>query len=1222
MLDSSQDSSPVAARGAEKRAFARNAIYLEGWCSIAGRAPFGVEILDFCPGGALLSYGRRDRGIPPSIPAQDDRVEIRCSVPTAGGEQPLLLHGRVARIDSSSFGVAFITPSFDALHMLHEYARTHRSPPQQRAAESPQEGTPAPAPTLPGNLAPQVLRECGAIIEERLEPLAKAFLEQCTERLLALAGEARGIAEKNLYYGAVTAFNKDGKIFRDEFLARMRDGLRHPPARTGIEPKSAAGKGGAGLTLSLVEEDAFEDWLTFTDISRAAELEHQDRLVELEQRVGALLQRPIGKEDNPFGPGVFSRAFQGALAALALDRKAVPASGKVFKDLLVAQLGEIYDRLNRHLIERGVLPNLKPSDYLKTPSATTRHGAAMRSDAVPNAMAAAPSATLPDNGAHATANALSTEISKFPAGWSGAGNPTPDQGARTGHAPVDWYDLVKGLGSLQEFISQHTVQRRDAPQETVAETPGSAPAAQPPAPLYTAEELMLALSRVNREARSQPLSANFQQDLKSRLQAALSNAAQSPEPRELPGRERNIVDLGGNFFESILADRLVATTVKPWLQQLSVPMIRMAINDDSLFFDKSHLARQLINRIAELELYGEDNKGENIVSRKVDAILDEITRTENVTPELIQKMLREVGVLVYLQNKAYEENIKEVLAACPAEEQQAADAPATVAADSIAAKTGERRLPESAPDGDSLLEYWKRVRRLKVGSWLMLETAAGIQKLRLVWIGKNFDNFVFVNVKGQKEANLTQTELARQMKSGAAVVLDDGGDPLVDRAQSAMLQKMHLQLLHETTHDRLTGLINRREFEKHLEEALARTRQHGRKSTVCYLDLDQFNVVNSTFGYDGGDRLLLEITQLLQAELGDLGVLAHIGGDEFAILLENFEVEDALGVLAQQKEALQRYRFSADGKSLAVSFSSGVVAIEPGSESATALLQAAEASCRIARAKGTNQVQVYRPDEATVSHHMKAMQWVARIDETLDKDELELRCQPIVSIGGRTVSVHQSEVLIGLPDDHGKLMSPEDFIAAAEHFQRMPSVDRWVIVHAFRWMADRRDRLTELGGLAIKLSGASLNEEGLIDFVVQQADKLRIPMDKVCFEITESAGIAQLSATTEFILALKRTGCTFCLDDFGRGLSSYAFLKNLPVDYLKIDGTFVKNMDQNPNDCAVVKSITDICHFMGKKIIAECVESETVLKMLREIGVDFAQGYYTGKPRKLKVLGS
>ncbi len=304
-------------------------------------------------------------------------------------------------------------------------------------------------------------------------------------------------------------------------------------------------------------------------------------------------------------------------------------------------------------------------------------------------------------------------------------------------------------------------------------------------------------------------------------------------------------------------------------------------------------------------------------------------------------------------------------------------------------------------------------------------------------------------------------------------------------------------------------------------------------------------------------------------------------------------------------------------KTVSIAFSAGLVPVKRDSKTVTALLQAAEASCRVARGKGKNYVQLYHSDDMELSRHTQITKWAARIDEALDEDRLALRLQPIVCIADDVRHVQHSEVLLSLRDEQGEFTSPADFIVAAEQLRRMPAVDRWVIEHAFRWMVDNPDKLAATGGFAINLSGASMNEEGFADFILAQARKLQVPMDKVCFEVTETAGIANLSDASEFILAVKAVGSTFALDDFGSGLSSYAYLKNLPVDFLKIDGVFVKDMHENPYDYAIVKSITEIGHFMGKKIIAEYVESDVILGMLRAIGVDYAQGYATGRPRPL-----
>ncbi len=1303
MIGDTQDEMQSASPGREKRAFTRNSIFLAGECTIPQQPVRAIEILDFCPGGVFLSFPYP----PDPAPVRDQIIEIRCSVPTSGGIQALHFQGRVARADYESAGIAFINPDFEALHVLHEYAR--KSPPgRTRSARKKPESA-----DIPGKIDTNVeslLNACAQLVEDQLEPMAKAFLEQVIEYFFTLAGEGRTIAEKNACYNASSTFTKDGAAFTHEFLTRMRARLKQAPLLAGNAGKNAQASGSGGeLSLSLIEDDVFEDWLSFTDMARAAELEHKEDLNALERRLSAIFNQPVDKENNPFGPGAISQIFQEALGTLALERQIASGSCKVFKNVMCSQTGELYAALNRILIDGGVLPVLRPQgkkqpqqsysarkaepvqppqlemeDYQQPDSAheelitglpvpPVQPAEAFSTPGHPLPPAAQPFPSIPpmDSGAGVTAGSSA---------FSGADQPSAaptSASASMQQSSQDWYRLIQGLGQLQQQLSVPASQpggQRLAPSGQTAQSgvqgqapmmpamqapggqfqapyPAQAPASSAesgaltppslaipgneaaiaPSPIeprhFTTDEVLSALSRIRMEVPGKQQGESFQQDFMHKLQSELADAEPGDEAREVPSRETNILRIGGNLFDSVLTDNLVADTVKPWLNQLSIPLIKMALRDDSLFYDKSHLARQLINQIAELELFSADSKVENAVRKKIDGLLAEISSADEVTPDLLQKMLKEVGLLVHVQHKAYEGNIRDLVSSCETEEQRVKlEKPENKTSKLGKFLNGLQHLTGEEPPAkkdETLDEFRKRVCRLKVGNWLMLGRDDQQKRVRLAWVAKNLDKFVFVNAQGLREETLSQDDLAQSLRAGELEVLDDADEQLVDRAQSSMLQKMHRQLLHETTHDQLTGLINRREFEKRLAETLARVHDSGMTSILCYLDLEQFSVVNNTFGYEAGDRALLEASQLIRRELGADDLLARIGGDEFAILVENCSLDDALRMTSRLTGAFRAYRFASEGKSLSLSFSAGLVEIERESESIESLMQAAEASCRIARSKGTNYVQVYRPDETNLARHINTVKWVSRIDEALDNNSFELRCQPIVHVSGNNVAVHHSEVLLRVPDGNGKLISPVDLIMAAEHFRRMSNVDRWVIEHAFRWMADRRDRLDELGGLAINLSGASLNEEGLIDFVISQSETHKIPMNKVCFEITETVGISHLSSASEFINELKKqSGCAFSLDDFGSGQSSYAYLKNLPVDYLKIDGTFIEKMDQNPYDFAVVKSITEIGHFMGKKIIAERVENEAVLKMLREIGVDYAQGYYLGKPRNMKVLGS
>jgi diguanylate cyclase (GGDEF)-like protein len=1271
--DTQDDMQQPPSSGSEKRAFSRNAIFLVGECVIPQQPARAIEILDFCPGGIFLSFPRGQQTPAAPVPVRGQIIEIRCSVPTANSIQSLRFQGRVARADRAGAGIAFINPSFEALRILHEFANS--APPEQAfvAEIKPEDAN------IPGKIdfnAEPLIRECCQMVEECIESMAKSFLEKAAEHCFTLAGEVRGIAEKNTYYAALNTFNKDGAAFTSEFLTRMQNRLRQTPLLASTTKKGTQAPG-ASVELSLIDDDVFDDWLAFTDMARAAELEHKEALYALERRLSALFEQQVDKENNPFGPGTISQIFQEALGTLAFDRRIESDSCKVFKDVLCNQTGDLYAELNRCLIDGGVLPVLHPPGKQQAQQgySARKEEAGLHLEAEAPALqqtdpAAEPSITglavppmkpvevIHSSGSPvqpaAQASPLASSMAPVGAPPSEVTAPPRVESQATASEPIlqppqDWYQVMQALNNLQQNLVAPTgrpgVQqqaRYHAPYQAASAedrsfSPASAPGpdANPPIPAeqpaeprhFTTDEVLSALSRIRMDVPGKQQGDSFHQDFMHKLNSELAVAAPSDESKEVPVRENNILKIGGNLFDSVLADNQVADTVKPWLNQLSIPLIKMALRDDSLFYDKSHLARQLINRIAELELFSADSKVENAVRKKIDGLLAEISGADEVTPDLLQKMLKEVSLLVHVQNKAYEGNIRDLVASCETEEQHAKlEKPANKASPLGKFLSGLQHLTGEEPPAkkdESLEEYRKRVRRLKVGNWLMLERGDEQKRIRLAWVAKNQDKFVFVNVQGLREETLNQDELAQYLRSGEVVVLEDGDEQLVDRAQSTMLQKMHHQLLHETTHDQLTGLINRREFEKRLAATLVRVHDSGMPSILCYFDLEQFSVVNNTFGYEGGDRALIETTRLLKQELGKDGLLARIGGDEFAMLIENCSLDDALRMASRLTGAFRAYRFTSEDKSLSLSFSAGLVEIGPESESIEALMQAAEASCRIARSKGSNYVQVYRPDEANLARHINSVKWVSRIDEALDKSTFELRCQPIVCISGHNVAVHHSEVLLRVPDDDGKLISPADLIMAAEHFRRMSGVDRWVIEHAFRWMAERRDRLDQLGGLAINLSGASLNEEGLIDFVISQAETHKIPMSKVCFEITETIGVSHLSSASEFINELKKqSGCSFSLDDFGSGQSSYAYLKSLPVDFLKIDGVFVDKMDQNPYDFAVVKSITEIGHFMGKKIIAERVESEAVLKMLRQIGVDYAQGYYLGKPRNMKTLGS
>jgi diguanylate cyclase (GGDEF)-like protein/PAS domain S-box-containing protein len=428
------------------------------------------------------------------------------------------------------------------------------------------------------------------------------------------------------------------------------------------------------------------------------------------------------------------------------------------------------------------------------------------------------------------------------------------------------------------------------------------------------------------------------------------------------------------------------------------------------------------------------------------------------------------------------------------------------------------------------------------------------------------------------------------------------------------------QLSYQATHDSLTGLVNRAEFERYLQRALRRAHTDGSEHALCYLDLDQFKIINDSSGHIAGDELLRQLAEVLKAKVRKSDLLARLGGDEFAVLVEHCTLQDAERVAEVLRKAICEYRFQWDGKSFAVGVSAGLVPITPLTVSMTEVLKAADAACYAAKDAGRNRIHIYREGDAELSKRYGEMRWVSRINEALEKERFALRYQPIVPVIAETGAYWHYELLLSMRDRDGALVSPGAFLPAAERYGLSVKIDCWVVANAFSWLSTHPEELAQTGLCSINLSGPSISDKNFLGFVVDQLEAKQVPAEKICFEITETAAITNLSSAARLISKLRDLGCSFALDDFGSGVSSFAYLKNLAVDLIKIDGLFVKGICDDPVNRALVKSINDMGHAMGKRTIAEAVEDQDVFEQLRRIGVDYAQGYGITAPRPLTTL--
>jgi len=419
---------------------------------------------------------------------------------------------------------------------------------------------------------------------------------------------------------------------------------------------------------------------------------------------------------------------------------------------------------------------------------------------------------------------------------------------------------------------------------------------------------------------------------------------------------------------------------------------------------------------------------------------------------------------------------------------------------------------------------------------------------------------------------------------------------------------------HLAYHDALTGLTNRYEFETRLSDLLTNPLHLNTENVLLYIDLDQFKIINDTCGHVAGDELLKQLATVLTGTIRKVDTLSRLGGDEFGVLLVNCDLDHANPIAQNILEIIKDFRFTWETKTFAIGASIGMVQFNGGLyQDIASVLSAADMACYAAKDLGRNRIHVYSEDEANILKRQGEMQWVSRINMALEENRFVLYAQKIIMLD-KNESRANLEFLVRMVDEDGELILPGAFIPAAERYNLMNQIDFWVIKNAFLSFAEMIDSGDAPDLIFLNLSGSSLSDDSIFRFMREQVELSGIDPNRVCLEITETAAIANLSVAVTFMQEMKRMGFRFALDDFGAGLSSFAYLKTIPVDFLKVDGSFIRDMLDDEMDAAIVDSIRRIGHVAGLKTIAEFVESDAILAHLMDIGFDYAQGYAIHSP--------
>jgi diguanylate cyclase (GGDEF)-like protein len=1149
--ENSTDSPP----GSERRSYERYPLQLGASVSTQGSEARVCTIRDFCIGGMLFAFDPvSDKGSGSRLctPVAGNTVTIDCSVTLDDVVNNLSFQAHVVRHKDDGFAVRFINPDLMALQALQTHARSLqvKATPEKNNKNFSDE-------TFNGKAAKEIIQHCDQVVTSGAGDLIKKFHSASADYLFELSKDTKDISEQNACFDALKILNNTRDSVTESFLEAVIEQVDHysPDHPSVIQPKEES----SVATLSIVEDEVFDDWLADTATIDSVETKYKDVLMEIGRRLSIVYGEKIKKENNPYGPVLFSHIFHETMKPLGMRHKMNLACYKVFKNVLLESLDNIYSNINKYLRDNDILPEIefKAVKPVVTPESKTRKKESAEDSIDDNAR---------------KENIESETDEDFKAFQKNNGQ--------------DLYQLFGDLKTLQQQLSGQ-VGKEAVDNIVQGRLQGGGDGSQAGeghfgAPVqYDSNEVLSALSLINSVSATTAGNGEVR-DYKAEVIEALSK--QSPDGEKVIGvRENQIMDVASNIFHSMSADLQVSDKVRGWIDQLELPVLKIAMTDDSLFTDKSHAVREVINKVAQLEVLA-GSAGQSAVGNAIKWIIDLVNQEFDGSTEVFVRAVKQLDVLLNVQDKSYAKNLKNLIQQAEQEDSELEKAVASGEIDS------EAEIEWEDISEDEKKRMVKQVHRLNEGDWIIFDLDKEKPKrLRIAWIAPHTQRVVFANVMGGKDRMLRSIELAKEM--------------------------------HEGT-DQLTGLISRREFEKLIAETLADARENKSRHAVCFFDLDQFNVVNNACGYEGGDKLLKEVSEMLSEQIDGQGVLARLGGDEFGLLLKDCVLDDAMEFAEDQLDLIQNYRLQWEENRLSVGFSIGLVPLSHRSESVSVLLQAAESSCGLAKEMGGNRVQVYNASNAGLSRRKKAMDLAPEVDRIIDEETLYLRCQRIKPISDDASIKDHYEILLGVLRSDSEDVSTPDFIEVAERLNRMADVDRWVVKNAFNWIAENGEALSdEIDMFSINLSGRSLNDDSFLEYILYQIEQTGVPVDRVCFEVTETAGVDNLSDASEFIKEIKEAGCMFSLDDFGTGMSSYAYLKNLPVDYLKIDGAFVKDMANNPSDFAVVKSICEIGHFMGKKVIAEFVENDEIWDMLKELGVDYGQGYGIEKPRLLKDLG-
>lgn len=1107
------------------------------------------------------------------------------------------------------------------------------------------------------------------------DKLPKAWLPDFLEATFEKANKAHNTTEQQQWLRLEKISKEKAPALHRQFVSDIQRQLsRWQQGQPEYSPEHEPVSG--ELRLSLIQQADFEDWL----LSKVTASHLQSKLAhltfELRQLLDTLSSAPVEYCFNPIGPGAVTEAFRDAVEQLQLPAEARTLAFEIFEQVAGGLLQASYQQLVKEIDI--------PLTFRFRRQAPER-----------------PNNSSNNNGSGNSGNGSGNGNGSGGGNGNAAGQ---NAAAERASSPVR---LAPGPTSANYGESIQNFQRhQDEARQAYSNIQNL---------------LKLRYQRIEPVA-GEELLPEAQPEL---IKEVVSSIAQAASIREghiseavervlaekevsLPAESRDAIDTLEQVTQHLIASEQVADFIKPFIEQLGWPLLRLMLKDPSLLFNPEHPGRLVLNQLAKLGQL--TTSGEEQLARRLEDMVGPMVKNIESDEHTLEELLESLQGLVNNAERKAKQNADRVAQAAEGEHKlltarqkiehllgkdsanrtlpscvvdwlqngwqqlltllllrEGADSKRFKGAVKLyrqvlalfsPANSGRQELlerftpmmnlaraeldrlngslPEHQQWHDSIIAAaeehlghgeireavdlpafvakpaeivpegrgTRRAQNLQVGDWLLLVEQD--QSVSIAWIAQDASRFACVNHSGMKVIDFTLAQLAKAFDDGSVKRLYEQEESAVDRGVDKLVQQIYRDLSEQANTDPLTGLFNRQYFLRLLQERLQASLRSPTPATLCMIDIDQFKLINKNYGVDGGDACLQSVAALL-SDTED-AISARIGSNEFAVLFNLQDIEQAEASSRMLKKTLESTALDSKEGPFRIHISIGLATLNADLSDAAELIEQAESACLLAKGKGGSRIVRYEQDDASRQRHDQFMVWGNKLNQALANNQLELLCVPVKPIQERHRSLNQYEVMISVQDENGVQIPPIEYLQAAENFNRMYMIDRWTIEQLVTWLAEHPDEAAGINRFILRLSGHAINDDSLLAYIFEQAREKDVPVKKLCFELNETSAIRNLEDAADFMHEMRSLGCQFVLSDFGTGQSSFEYLKVLPVDFVKIDRSFIAGLHTSSADYALVKSIQEIAHFMAKKTIAEHCPNNNVWEILRTIGIDFVVG--------------